>query len=55
MKKLFLAAILVFGGTSLMQAQSELAFGIKGGVNFSNLTGDGFDEFDDDSARTSFN
>ena len=38
-----------------MSAQSELAFGIKGGVNFSNLTGDGFDEFDDDSARTSFN
>ncbi|RXG15694.1 outer membrane protein with beta-barrel domain [Leeuwenhoekiella aestuarii] len=55
MKKLFFAAILVFGTTSLMQAQSELAFGIKGGVNFSNLTGDRFGEFDDDSARTSFN
>ncbi len=55
MKKLFLAAILVISGSSAMMAQSDLAFGIKGGVNFSNLTGDGFGEFDDDSARTSFN
>jgi len=55
MKKLFFAAILAFGTTSLMQAQSELAFGVKGGVNFSNLTGDRFGEFDDNSARTSFN
>ncbi|MEH6656745.1 porin family protein [Leeuwenhoekiella marinoflava] len=55
MKKLFFTAILVFGTTSLIQAQSELAFGIKGGVNFSNLTGDGVDGFNDDNARTSFN
>ena len=55
MKKLFFTAILVFGTTSLIQAQSELAFGIKGCVNFSNLTGDGVDGFNDDNARTSFN
>ena len=55
MKKLFFAAILMISGSSVMMAQSELAFGIKGGVNFSNLTGDGFGEYDDDSARTSFN
>lgn len=55
MKKLFIAAIVFVTGSSAMMAQSSLAFGVKGGVNFSNFTGDGSDGFDDDSARTSFN
>ncbi|MEZ7495358.1 porin family protein [Leeuwenhoekiella aequorea] len=55
MKKLFIAAILFVSGSTALMAQSELAFGIKGGVNFANFTGDGGDGFDDDNARTSFN
>lgn len=55
MKKLFIAAILLVSGSTAMMAQSNLAFGVKGGVNFSNLTGDNVGEFDEDSARTSFN
>lgn len=55
MKKLFLGLVLVAGSvfTANAQADSQLIqFGVKGGVNFANVTGDDFDSPD---SRTSFN
>ncbi|TYB79844.1 porin family protein [Bizionia myxarmorum] len=55
MKKVFLvAAVAVFTITGI-QAQSDsktVEFGVKGGVNFSTITSD---DFDDAKSRTSFN
>ncbi len=48
MKKLFLLAIAVIGFTMTTQAQ-DIKFGVKGGLNFADLTGD----FDAD-ARTGY-
>lgn len=54
MKKsiLFIAAV-VFS-TTFMAAQEFVYFGAKGGVNFSNFSGDGFSDFKDESSRTGY-
>lgn len=54
MKKsiLFIAAM-VFS-TSFVAAQEFVYFGVKGGVNFSTFSGDGFSDFKDESARTGY-
>ena len=52
MKKLILgAAALVILGTATVQAQDEVSFGAKGGVNLSTIGGD---DFEDPKSRTSF-
>lgn len=52
MKKSILIIALVLFGTTTMSAQEKWNFGVKGGVNFATITGDGFDSPD---SRTSFN
>lgn len=54
MKKsiLFIAAM-VFS-TTFVAAQEFVYFGVKGGVNFSNFSGDGWSGFDDGDARTAY-
>lgn len=49
-KSLLLIAVALFGFTS-MSAQEYVMFGAKGGVNFSNMSSDGFD---DNNSRTGF-
>ena len=52
MKKSVLIAVLaVFGLTSTASAQELVYFGVKGGINFSNMTSDGFE---DENSRTGF-
>ncbi|MEG9328804.1 porin family protein [Salinimicrobium catena] len=54
MKKsiLFVAAMVL--STTFAAAQEYVYFGIKGGVNFSTISGDGFSDFNDESARTAY-
>ncbi len=54
MKKsiLFFAAMLL--STTFVAAQEFVYFGVKGGVNFSTFSGDGFSDFKDESARTGY-
>ena len=54
MKKsiLFMAAFVL--STTFAAAQEYVYFGIKGGVNFSTFSGDGFSDFNDESARTAY-
>ena len=55
MKKsiLFIAALVL--STTYAAAQDEYVyFGIKGGVNFSTFSGDGFSDFNDENARTAY-
>jgi len=52
MKKSILIIALVLFGATTMSAQEAWNFGIKGGVNFANFTGD---DFSSDNSRTSFN
>ncbi|UZH55753.1 PorT family protein [Salinimicrobium tongyeongense] len=54
MKKsiLFIAAM-VFS-TTFVAAQEFVYFGAKGGVNFSTFSGDGWSDFEDESARTAY-
>ena len=54
MKKsiLFIAAMLL--STTFVAAQEFVYFGAKGGVNFSNFSGDGFSDFEDGKARTAY-
>ena len=55
MKKLFLATVLVFLSATAIYAQADdttTQFGVKGGVNLSNITGDDIGDLD---SRTSFN
>ena len=49
-KSIFVIAIALFGFTQ-MNAQEYVVFGAKGGVNFTNMTSDGFDE---NNSRTGF-
>ncbi len=49
-KLLIITAMLLFGFTNV-NAQDEVLFGLRGGVNFSCITGDNVDSFD---ARTCF-
>jgi hypothetical protein len=49
-KSILLVAIALLGFTT-MQAQEYVMFGAKGGVNFTNMTSDGFD---DNNSRTGF-
>lgn len=54
MKKtiLFIAAMVL--STTFAAAQEYVYFGVKGGVNFSTISGDGFSDFNDESARTAY-
>lgn len=54
MKKsiLFIAALVL--STTYAAAQEYVYFGIKGGVNFSTFSGDGFSDFNDENARTAY-
>lgn len=55
-KSVFFIAMMLIG-TTYMTAQEYVYFGVKGGVNFSNISGDGFsrDNFDKGSnARTAY-
>ena len=54
MKKsiLFIAAMIF--STTFVAAQEFVYFGAKGGVNFSNFSGDGWSDFDDGDARTAY-
>ena len=54
MKKsiLFIAAMIM--STTFVAAQEFVYFGAKGGLNFSTFSGDGFSDFEDESARTAF-
>ena len=52
MKKTFLLlAIVIIGVSNSSQAQEYWNFGVKGGVNFTNMTSDGFE---DNNSRTGF-
>ncbi|HEA29945.1 MAG TPA: PorT family protein [Leeuwenhoekiella sp.] len=51
MKKGFLMIALIVFGATAAQAQQDWGFGIKGGVNFANITGN---DFGDADGRTSF-
>ena len=51
MKKLIVVASAVLFSVATVQAQDEVSFGAKGGVNFATVGGD---DFDDPDARTSF-
>ncbi len=53
MKNLIVLAIItVFGISTSATAQEYVYFGVKGGVNFTNMTSDGFE---DNNSRTGFN
>jgi hypothetical protein len=51
MKKSILVLAMIVFSTSIVSAQEFVKFGAKGGVNFTNMTSDGFD---DNSSRTGF-
>lgn len=44
MKKLILVIAIAFFGVSTLSAQEYVVFGAKGGLNFTNMTSDGFEE-----------
>ena len=50
-KSILIAVIAVLGFTSAASAQEFVYFGAKGGVNFTNMTSDGFE---DEKSRTGF-
>ena len=54
MKKSILVLAMMVFTTSIVTAQEFVRFGAKGGVNFSNFSGDGFSDFDDENARTAY-
>lgn len=54
MKKSVLVIALMLMSTAFISAQEFVYFGVKGGVNFSSFTGDGYDDFVDPEERTSF-
>jgi len=54
MKKSVLFIAMMLMTTTFISAQEYVYFGVKGGVNFSSFTGDGFDAFDDPEGRTAF-
>ncbi len=54
MKKLILILSLMLFTLPNLSAQEFVEFGVKGGVNFSSFSGDGFGAFDDPNGRTSF-
>ncbi len=54
MKKSVLVIALMIMSTTFISAQEYVYFGVKGGVNFSSFTGDGYDDFVDPEERTSF-
>lgn len=54
MKKSIVFIAMLLMGTVYTTAQEYVMFGVKGGVNFSSVTGDAFSDFEDESARTAF-
>ncbi len=55
MKKSILLIGIAFLSLSNLSAQEYVMFGVKGGINSSTFSGDGFGDFDNPDARTSFN
>lgn len=55
MKKSILAIAIAFLGINAASAQESPLFGVKGGINFSNFSGDGINSYNDPDGRTSFN
>lgn len=53
MKKLVVLSLFSLFATTAAMAQTELSYGIKGGLNFSSFSGNGFEAYDD-NGRTSF-
>lgn len=51
MKRLILVIAISFFGVSTLSAQEFVIFGAKGGLNFTNMTSDGFE---DNNSRTGF-
>lgn len=54
MKKSVLVIAMMLMCAPFINAQEYIYFGVKGGVNFSSFTGDGFDDFVDPEERTAF-
>jgi len=54
MKKSVLVIALMIMSTTFISAQEYVYFGVKGGVNFSSFSGDGYDDFVDPEERTAF-
>ena len=54
MKKSIVFIAMLLLGTVYTSAQEYVMFGAKGGISFSNVTGDAFSDFHDESARTAF-
>ncbi|WP_010229133.1 porin family protein [Gillisia marina] len=55
MKKSILLIGIAFLSLSNLSAQEYVMFGVKGGINSSTFSGDGFGDFDNPDSRTSFN
>ena len=55
MKKSILLIGIALLSMSGLSAQEYVKFGIKGGINSSTFSGDGFGDFDNPNSRTSFN
>lgn len=54
MKKSFLFIAAMVLTTTFVAAQESVYFGVKGGLNLSNFSGDGWSDFDDGKARTAY-
>mgnify|MGYP003113969917 FL=1 len=55
MKKSFLLIGIALLSMGSLSAQEYVMFGVKGGINSSTFSGDGFDNFENPDSRTSFN
>lgn len=55
MKKSILLIAIALLSIGSLSAQESVYFGVKGGVNFSTFSGDGFRDFENPDSRTSFN
>lgn len=54
MKRSIFILMAVVLSTSFTAAQEFVYFGVKGGVNYSTFSGDGFSDFKDENARTAY-
>lgn len=55
MKKSILVIAIALFGFNVASAQESPLFGVKGGINLSNFSGDGIDSYNNPSGRTAFN
>lgn len=54
MKKSVLVIAMLIMSTTFISAQEYVYFGVKGGVNFSSFSGDGYESFEDPKERTAY-